>query len=252
MKRLRDFIVEDGAFTEGGAVGEQSTAPAGAEKLGPLRRETLHETAYDEIRNALTSGRIKMGESVTLRSMAAALQISETPVREAVQRLVAEGALEAVPNRSISVPVMTRAKLEEQRQVRVALEGLAAEMAVSNLSRADIKYLSSLHDQMVAAAKPSDPETMLTATSTIHMTIYRASGSSLLVDLIQITWLRTGPLLTLAADRPTMMKNARTAHRKLLSALRKRDAKSARAAITLDINQAAKELNSVLADIGDG
>ena len=173
-------------------------------------------------------------------------------MREAVSRLVTEGALEAVPNRSISVPVMTRAKLEEQRHVRVVLEGLAAEMAVGNLSTADIKYLSSLNDQMVAAAKQSDTETMLAGNSKFHMTIYRASGSELLVDLIQITWLRGGPLLTLAAGRSTMLKNAQTAHCKLLSALRSRDAKFARAAIALDINQAARQLDAILADGVDG
>jgi len=219
----------------------------GGAQLGPVRRETLHETAYAEIRNALTSGRMKMGESVTLRALAAALEISETPVREAVRRLVTEGALEAVPNRSISVPVMTGAKLEEQRQVRVALEGLATEMAVENLSPADIKHLSRLNDVMIRAAQEGDMATMLAGNSDFHMTVYRASGSELLVDLIQLTWLRAGPLLTLAADRPKMMKNAEQAHRKLLAALRRRDASAARVAIALDINRAAEQFNAILA-----
>jgi DNA-binding GntR family transcriptional regulator len=219
--------------------------------LAPLRRQTLHETAYGEIRNALTSGRIKMGESLTLRALASALGVSETPVREAVRRLIAEGALEAVPNRSISVPVMTRAKLEEQRQVRVALEGLATELAVETLTPAEIKHLSVLNGDMVAAAKRGDSETMLAGNSNFHMTLYRASRSALLVDLIQLTWLRAGPLLTLAAGRPKMMRNAERAHRKLLVALRGRDAKSARAAIAEDINLAATHFDAILAADGD-
>ncbi len=217
-------------------------------KLAPVRRQTLHETAYAEIRNALTSGRMKMGESLTLRSLAAALGISETPVR----RLVTEGALEAVPNRSISVPVMTRAKLAEQRQVRVTLEGLATEMAVGNLSPADIKHLAALDRQMMAAGKAGDTETVLARNSDFHMALYRASRSELLVDLIEITWLRAGPLLTLVDGRPEMMKNAKSAHRNLLAALKSRDAKAARAALAQDINTAAEQLDAVLSDNGDG
>jgi DNA-binding GntR family transcriptional regulator len=218
--------------------------------LAPVRRETLHETAYAEIRNALTSGRMKMGESLTLRSLAAALGISETPVREAVRRLVTEGALEAIPNRSISVPVMTCAKLEEQRQVRVELEGLATKMAVANLTAADVKHLAALDGQMIAAGKAGDTATVLARNSDFHMTLYRASHSKLLVDLIEITWLRAGPLLTLVEGRPEMMNNAKNTHRKLLSALKSRDAKAARAALVEDITMAAEQLDAVLSDDG--
>ncbi len=225
---------------------------ASGARLEPVRRETLHETAYTEIRAALTSGRMKMGESLTLRSLAAALGISETPVREAVRRLVTEGALEAVPNRSISVPVMTRAKLEEQRQVRVELEGLATEMAVANLTPTDIKHLAALDAQMAAAGKAGDTVTVLARNSDFHMSIYRASRSDLLVDLIEITWLRAGPLLTLVDGRPEMMKNAKSAHRDLLAALRNQDPIAARAALAEDINAAAEQLDAVLGDDGRG
>jgi DNA-binding GntR family transcriptional regulator len=92
---------------------------------------------------------------------------------------------------------------------------------------------------------------MLAGNSNFHMTLYRASRSALLVDLIQLTWLRAGPLLTLAAGRPKMMRNAERAHRKLLVALRGRDAKSARAAIAEDINLAATHFDAILAADGD-
>ena len=100
---------------------------------------------------------------------------------------------------------------------------------------------------MIRAAQEGDTATMLAGNSDFHMTVYRASGSELLVDLIQLTWLRAGPLLTLAADRPKMMKNAEQAHRNLLAALRRRDASAARVAIALDINRAAEQFNAILA-----
>ncbi len=227
-------------------------AEVGGATLEPVRRETLHETAYAEIRNALTSGRMRMGESLTLRSLAASLGISETPVREAVRRLITEGALEAIPNRSISVPVMTRAKLEEQRQVRVELEGLAAEMAVANMTPADIKHLAALDGQMMAAGAKDDIATVLARNSDFHMTLYRASRSELLVDLIEITWLRAGPVLTLVEGCTEMIKNAKNTHHKLLSALKSQDPKAARAALAEDINMAAKQFDAVLSDDGGG
>ena len=93
---------------------------------------------------------------------------------------------------------------------------------------------------------------MLAGNSDFHMTLYRASGSGLLVDLIELTWLRAGPLLNLAVGRARMLKNAEQAHRKLLTALRRHDPITARAAIAEDINHAAEYFDGILAGEGEG
>ncbi len=66
--------------------------------LARLERETLHERAYDEVKKAIMGGAIAPGEPMTIRALAKALGTSVMPVREALRRLVAERALELLPN----------------------------------------------------------------------------------------------------------------------------------------------------------
>ena len=83
---------------------------------------SLRTQVYDSLRQALTTGRFVPGQKLTFRFIAGALGVSLTPVREALGRLVAEGAFEMQPSRSVRVPLMTRARIEELRDIRKSLE----------------------------------------------------------------------------------------------------------------------------------
>ena len=69
-----------------------------------------------ELRDFLMVGGVQPGEKITLRELTSAFGTSLMPVREAVQRLAAEGALEVLPNRAIRVPLMTRARVAGNSQ----------------------------------------------------------------------------------------------------------------------------------------
>ncbi len=88
----------------------------------PLKRQTLSANVYDQLRDLVMSGQMMPGEQISLRSAAAALGVSVMPVREAMQRLVAEQALELTPNRALRVPRMTAAQFKEITIIRTNLE----------------------------------------------------------------------------------------------------------------------------------
>src|SRR6187399_2056657 len=90
---------------------------------------SLRSQVYDSLRDALTAGRFAPGQKLSFRFIAGSLGVSLTPVREAIRRLVAEGAFEMRPNRSVRVPLMTRDKVLELRDLRMELEGLASAKA---------------------------------------------------------------------------------------------------------------------------
>src|SRR3954467_23957 len=98
-----------------------STQERPAFGLARLERETLHERAYDEVKKAIMGGAIAPGAPMTIRALAKALGTSVMPVREALRRLVAERALELLPNRSVTLPVMTAEKFDEIVRIRLAL-----------------------------------------------------------------------------------------------------------------------------------
>src|SRR5262249_61828889 len=92
-----------------------------------LEYRTLNDRAYSALKKGLISGQFKPGQVLTIRQLAQRYGISATPVREALQRLVAEGALGMLRNRSVAVPGLTREKLLDLRHIRCLLEGHAGE-----------------------------------------------------------------------------------------------------------------------------
>ena len=104
-------------------------------QVSKLERETLHDRAYLELKKAIMSGAIRPGATITIRAMATALGTSPMPVREALRRLVAERALEMLPTRSVTLPLMTAERFDEISRLRIALEGLASEAGAAHLSR---------------------------------------------------------------------------------------------------------------------
>ena len=86
-----------------------------------IELETRGNEAYEALRQALISGQFVPGQKLTLRALAGALGMSVTPVREAIHRLTAERALEASANRSVHIPPMTREKILELRDIRLAV-----------------------------------------------------------------------------------------------------------------------------------
>src|ERR1700694_3247592 len=95
------------------------------------RRETLAEAAYEQVAASLMDGAYVPGDRVATRGLAAELGVSATPAREAMLRLVGEGALELRTARTIVVPALSARRLKEIYCVRYALEPMAAEHAAA-------------------------------------------------------------------------------------------------------------------------
>src|SRR5215213_9117073 len=125
--------------------------------IGRLERVTLAERVYSELRNLLMAGELAPGQKLSLRSIAETLGVSMMPVREAVTRLAADQALEVLPNRGVSVPLMTRAQFQEVTAVRIAIEGFAAEQAALRRSEANLAAIRDLYDAFRLEAERARP-----------------------------------------------------------------------------------------------
>jgi DNA-binding GntR family transcriptional regulator len=226
-------------------------APAAAGKpampgLSPVARDTLQEQIYTKLRHALMSGHFIPGQSITLRATAEALGTSPMPVRDALRRLEIEHALVARSNRTLGVPEMTYASLTELREVRMALEGLAAEKAAALISPEEIAVVEGHYQAMAAAASAGSPADYMRANWSFHAAIYRASRSQLLVSLIEPTWMRIGPYVRLMLpDRKSLLDSLGN-HLRALQSLQHRDGEGARQAIQRDIFESAEGLAGML------
>ncbi len=93
-----------------------------APRIAKIDQSKLRENVYYALRDAFTRGEFAPGDIVSLRALADQLGTSMTPVREAVRRLVAEGALIDTPSRTLMVPPFDSARMEDLKKARLALE----------------------------------------------------------------------------------------------------------------------------------
>lgn len=213
-------------------------------RLDRVERVTLGERVHAELRELLIAGELAPGEKLSLRTAAERLGVSMMPVREAVARLVADGALVVLPNRAAMVPLMTKAKFRELTCVRIAVEGFAAEQAALQRLDADLAAVRgfdrAFRDEALSA-RP-DPARAIRANKDLHYAVYRASGLPTLVSIIEGLWLKIGPVLNLdlknSSDR-LANGGAEAHHRRLLAAIERRDGEGARQALVADIRGAA-------------
>lgn len=224
-------------------------SPLGLPELFPLGRSTLQEQAYQQLRGAVMGGIFKPGTVITIRAVADALGTSPMPVRAALQRLEAEGALKALGgNRSLTIPAMTPAEYLELVDIGILLEGLAAERAAERITAAEIGHVEDACRDMQSASAAGDRDAYVTANWAFHMGIYRASHMHTLLSMIERRWLRTGPYVRFQAPSVDRMLDSMPNHWHALDAIRVRDGAAARQAIANDLRESADRLLTILHD----
>jgi DNA-binding GntR family transcriptional regulator len=215
-------------------------------------RENLTSRVYDQLRIGLMSGAFWPGQRMRVREVAAAMEVSDTPVREAMMQLVRDGGLEIRSSQTINVVKLSRARYLELREIRFLLEGMAAEKATPLMTPAMIAELELLHAQLVEAEQGSDFEAAVLVNYRFHFLIYRASGVQDLVAILESIWLRHGPMLKLLYPHAPPTYAARHQHLNVIDALRANDAALARHAILADIIEGGKAIIDLLEQVDDG
>ncbi len=200
-----------------------------SESLNRIDRGTLHDRVYQEIRRALMSGDFAPGKTLTLKALAQEVGTSIMPARDALRRLATEHALDLLPNRSIVVPVLTPERLNEIRDIRLALESMAAALAAGRMSDRDLADLAEICEAM-HGQRGSPPNDYLAQNHEFHFRIYRAASRPILVAMIETLWLQIGPPLNVAICRDAQRLDPQHYHA-VLAALRARNGKAAGRAV---------------------
>ncbi|MCG4452818.1 GntR family transcriptional regulator [Pseudomonas sp. MMS21-TM103] len=198
--------------------------------------DNLQEQLYQNIRAALLAGRFQPGERLKIRDLAAEWGTSPMPVRAALQRLVAEGALEGEPQRSVRVPAMTRERYQQLLPVRISLEGLAVELAAARIGPAELAGLQACIARMESALERRDVQAYLSDNSQFHLNLYQACGNPVLLRLIESLWLQVGPFFNRLFTEADLSLRLNDFHEDVFRALRAGDGKAARAAAEQDLS----------------
>jgi DNA-binding GntR family transcriptional regulator len=214
-------------------------------------RPRLNRWVYEQLREAIVTGRFVPGRSVTLRGVAEELGVSPMPVREALRQLVAERALAIHGNRRVAVPEMSAERLEELGRARVLLEGELAERALARIDGAQAQTLRRLDREVDLALEQGHPERYMRFNHEFHMQLYRAAPSQVLLPLVESLWLQVGPFLRLVVGRLGTASFV-DRHRAALAAIEARDAVGLREAVTADIADGHALMGAALAEVKAG
>lgn len=158
-----------------------------------LEFATKSERVAFAIRNKITLGEYRPGQRLPQQQLALELGVSETPVREALNQLRAEGLVVGAAHhgaRVVDVPLRT---VQETCLIRLNLERLAVAEGVSRMGPDNFAQLAAAHQAMVEAAAVDDRITMIKSNRAFHFAIYMASEMPQLVELIRMMWSRLPP-----------------------------------------------------------
>lgn len=202
------------------------------------RRGNLHDEIHAALRQALLVGDLAPGQGFSIRALAERFGTSLIPVRDALKRLVAERALETLPNRTFCVPRMTRERFQELLQVRLSLEPMLAQRAAERISARAIQEIEHANEDMQSAVPANDARRYLSANQRFHFLIYAAAESHATFPIVESLWLQVGPFLS-GVFTHVGTRHARDNHTQVLKALRRRDPFAAGEAVRSDLADAA-------------
>jgi DNA-binding GntR family transcriptional regulator len=202
-------------------------------KLAALRASNLGDQTYEVLVNALMKGILHGGDRLRIHEIARDLGTSITPVRDAILRLVQDEALVMRNARDIRVPTISAAQYLEIRNIRLELEGLAAEQAAGVASPADMVRLEVLIRENEKAIKRRDHSEGAALNQAFHAELATIGQAPILLSVLRRLWMRIGPFISDAYERGGRMLTEH--HYAILDAIKSHDPQQARAAVRRDI-----------------
>lgn len=198
------------------------------ELLGP-NRQTAHEFVRSILRRAILNGELTGGTRLVQAELAAILEVSTTPVREALRDLATEGLINFDPHRGAVVQELSGEELHEIYEIRLLLEPLALRQAVPKITESLLEQLRRLHKKMLD--EPHSAE-WVDYNRIFHMAVIEAAASPRLAAIIRS--LQDASVMYIGASLkhvPGLRDDANHDHAAILAALERRDIEAAVSAV---------------------
>lgn len=214
--------------------------------LEKVEARNLNARVYRELKLALIRGAFEPGQVLIIRDLAEQLGTSPMPVRNGLSRLVSEHALDEEEDKarsSVRVPRISREAFEDLRAARTLVEGEAAFRAARFATPKLVRRLETLHRRLQKGVDDLDVGTCLEVNYAFHSELYKAARSPTLERIIDSLWLQSGPYFRALITRsfatvPNPLLEI-GANERIIAAMAANDGKSARLALTTDIDEAA-------------
>jgi DNA-binding GntR family transcriptional regulator len=207
----------------------------------PSQPGAVHDRVYRTLRSRIMFGEILPGVSMTLRGLGEEFGVSMTPAREAVRRLVAEGALTMSSSGRITTPELTNERIEELAALRALIEVELASRALPRAHMALIERLQAINGTVAEAVAHRDAVSYIRTNLEFHRTLYLRAQAPAMLAMTETVWLQMGPTMRALYGRLRRTEPPQH-HRLIIAALRAGDEPGLRLAVRSDVTMGLRML----------
>ena len=200
----------------------------------------LREIAYERLKESIRNGVLQPGEPLSETSVSEELNISRTPVREAIQQLAQEGLVQVLPNRAVTVAALTFEEVMNVLHVRILLEPEIARLSAESMSDKQLKKLLKAMEEMESAAERDERTQWSRWDHVWHETLAEACPNSLLGKLGLGMRDRIQHLAVDAQTPGSRLLACTEEHRAVVEAILKKDGGAARDGMRHHLEQLRK------------
>jgi DNA-binding GntR family transcriptional regulator len=217
-------------------------------KIEKIENKTLRQKVYKILKEKMITAEILPGEQISLRDLAGRLDVSLSPVRDALLQLESERVVVIERNRSIHVNNLTAEEMDEVLRLRITLETMAAERACDVRPQKVLRVLEQMLSDM---RKSMDmPKKYVKHNQRYHFTLYASAASPILFDMISGLWARVGPYIYLHVRERDDISVAMGHHEAIYDALSRQDKKKMAKAIRNDLETGASSMKRFMGALG--
>ena len=203
------------------------------ERFASVDYENKGELVYTQLAHALMQGKLLPGERLKIRELADRMGTSVTPVRDAILRLVQDGALVMLSARDIRVRELSLDEYLEIRRIRVELEGIAASQAAQHATPDNVTQLRDMLATHERAVRANLRDEAIAANQNFHFALCHIGKLPQLAEILRRLWLKVGPLI--AQCYPEAGRDIIDHHYPAVDAIARGDELAAKVAMQTDI-----------------
>lgn len=200
-----------------------------------------HDRVYRHLRGRIMHGDLAPGHPLTLRGIGAEYDVSMTPARESVRRLVAEGALTMSTSGRIATPELSNERIEELAALRALLEVELASRALPRAHMALIERMQTINTVIADAVSRGDAVAYIRTNLEFHRTLYLRAQAPAMLAMAETVWLQMGPTMRALYGRLRRTEPPQF-HRLIIAALKAGDEPGLRLAVRSDVTQGLRML----------
>jgi DNA-binding GntR family transcriptional regulator len=196
------------------------------------RGRSLSDVVFQKLRNDIVNGLYPKGYKLNEIKIAKEMDISRTPVREALKQLELEGLIDSIPNRGAVVVGISDQDVKDLCAMRQSIEDVAIRFAIDRMSTDDVEKLEDIYDLMAFYTKKEDVDKIFDLNTSFHETIYQTLNSPQLESLLK----HFQDLLSISRyrslNREGRIQATLDEHGRILDAIKSRNAELAAVEVT--------------------